>query len=101
MDISINGYRSSPDSQRLNEATHGEALAANNGLYISMADGFQSHNSKTQSITGDLIFKIVCDDHTFVLSYKYYLFVSFVLSLRKNYRAVSVSVFLLCFSFVS
>jgi hypothetical protein len=78
MDISMNGYRSSPDSQRLNEATHGEALAANNGLYISMADGFQSHDSKTQSITGDLIFKIVCDDHTFVLSFKYYLFVSFV-----------------------
>ena len=52
MDISINAYRSSPDAQRLNGATHGEALAESNGLYISMADGFQSHNSKTQSITG-------------------------------------------------
>ena len=53
MDISLNDYRSSPDAERLNVATQGEALAEMNGLYISMADGFQSHNSKTQSITGN------------------------------------------------
>ncbi len=53
MDLSLNGYRSSPDVERLNDATQGEALAEMNGLYISMADGFQSHNSKTQSITGN------------------------------------------------
>ena len=52
-DISLNAYRESPDAARLNEATNGEALAVDNGLYISMADGFQTHNSKTQSITGD------------------------------------------------
>jgi hypothetical protein len=52
MDITLNAYRSSPDAYRLGEATCGEALTECNGLYISMADGFQSHNSKTQSITG-------------------------------------------------
>jgi hypothetical protein len=52
LDITLNAYRSSPDAERLNEATYGEALAEQNGLYISMADGFQSHESKTQSITG-------------------------------------------------
>ena len=53
MDISLNAYRSSPDAERLDRATFGEALAPDNGLYISMADGFQSHKSKTQSITGN------------------------------------------------
>ena len=53
MDHSMNEYRCSKDAQRLNAATRGEALAHMNGLYISMADGFQSHNSKTQSITGN------------------------------------------------
>ena len=43
MDLSLNGYRSSPDAIRLNAASRGEALAETNGLYISMADGFQSH----------------------------------------------------------
>jgi hypothetical protein len=52
VDISLNAYRSSPDAKRLDRATFGEALAPENGLYISMADGFQSHKSKTQSITG-------------------------------------------------
>jgi len=52
LDITRNGYRSTPDAERLDNATDGEALAENNGLYISMADGFQSHDSKTQSITG-------------------------------------------------
>ena len=52
VDISINAYRSSPDAQRLNKSTFEEALTQANGLYISMADGFQSHQSKTQSITG-------------------------------------------------
>jgi len=51
MDITINAYRSSPDAHMLDQATYGEAVAERNGLYISMADGFQSHNSKTQSIT--------------------------------------------------
>ena len=54
IDITLNAYRSSPDAYRLGEATYGEALAEGNGLYISMADGFQSHNSKTQSITGEI-----------------------------------------------
>ena len=53
LDVSLNAYRSSPDAKRLDKATGGEALAAHNGLYVSMADGFQSHNSKTQSITGN------------------------------------------------
>jgi hypothetical protein len=52
MDISLNAYRSSPDATRLNVATGNQALAAENGLYISMADGFQSHLSSTKSITG-------------------------------------------------
>ena len=52
MDVTINAFQSSHDGKRLNDATFGEALAADNGLYISMADGFQSHDSKTQSITG-------------------------------------------------
>ena len=52
MDISLNAYRSSPDAVRLNAATRNQALASENGLYISMADGFQSHISSTQSITG-------------------------------------------------
>ena len=52
MDISLNAYRSSPDATRLNAATGNQALAAENGLYISMADGFQSHLSSTKSITG-------------------------------------------------
>jgi hypothetical protein len=54
VDITMNAFRSSPDGERLNEATFGAALAQDNGLYISMADGFQSHDSKTQSITGKL-----------------------------------------------
>ncbi len=53
VDITINAFRSSPDGNRLNDATFGEALAIDNELYISMADGFQSHDSKTQSITGN------------------------------------------------
>lgn len=52
LDISMNAYRKSPDAARLQQATNGEALAADNGLYISMADGFQTHDSKTQSVTG-------------------------------------------------
>ena len=52
VDITMNAFRSSPDGKRMNDATFGEALAIDNGLYISMADGFQSHDSKTQSITG-------------------------------------------------
>ena len=56
IDLSMNDYRCSPDAQRLNDATEGEALAEMNGLYISMADGFQSHKSKTQSITGIFLF---------------------------------------------
>jgi hypothetical protein len=52
MNITINAYRSSPDAHRLDQATYGEVISERNGLYISMADGFQSHNSKTQSITG-------------------------------------------------
>ncbi len=51
LDITLNAYRSSPDAHRLDQAAYGEAVAERNGLYISMADGFQSHNSKTQSIT--------------------------------------------------
>ena len=51
VDISINAYRSSPDADRLDRAAVGEELAPSNGLYISMADGFQSHKSKTRSIT--------------------------------------------------
>ena len=51
MGLSMNQYRSSKYAQRLNDATQGEALGEFNGLYISMADGFQSHKSKTQSIT--------------------------------------------------
>ena len=51
-DISLNAYRSSRDAARLNKATNHQALADGNGLYISMADGFQSHLSKTQSVTG-------------------------------------------------
>jgi hypothetical protein len=54
-DISLNAYRSSPDVKRLDRATSDEALAIGNGLYISMADGFQSHKSKTHSITGKMI----------------------------------------------
>jgi hypothetical protein len=54
IDLSMNDYRFSKDAQRLNAATRGEALADMNGLYISMADGFQSHNFKTQSITGNV-----------------------------------------------
>jgi len=52
-DISLHAYRESPDAARLNEATHGEALAVDNNLYIATADGFQMYNSKTQSVTGD------------------------------------------------
>ncbi len=48
LDITINAFRSSLDGKRVNEATFGEALAIDNGHYISMADGFQSHDSKTQ-----------------------------------------------------
>jgi hypothetical protein len=52
IDISLNSFRSSPDAERLNLATGNQALAEENGLYVSMADGFQSHLSSTQSITG-------------------------------------------------
>jgi hypothetical protein len=52
MDMSLNAYRISPDAERLNAATGNQALASENGLYISMADGFQSHISSTHSITG-------------------------------------------------
>ena len=58
LDISLNAYRKSPDAVRLQEATNGEALAVDNGLYISMADGFQTHESKTQSVTGDCLLLI-------------------------------------------
>jgi hypothetical protein len=51
LDITLNVYRSSPDARMLDQATYGEAVAERNGLYISMAAGFQSHNSKTQFIT--------------------------------------------------
>ena len=53
MGVSINAYRGSLDASRLQEAINGEALAADNGLYISMADGFQTHDSKTQPVTDD------------------------------------------------
>ena len=53
IDVTLNAYRSSPDATRLNTSTGGEALASHNGLYISMADDFQSHKSKTQSIIGE------------------------------------------------
>jgi hypothetical protein len=51
LDITLPAYRSSPDAHILDQATYGKAIAERNGLYISMADGFQSHNSKTRSIT--------------------------------------------------
>ena len=51
MDITRIAYRSSPDAHELDQATYGEVVAERNKLYISMADGFQSHNSKAQSIT--------------------------------------------------
>jgi hypothetical protein len=37
---------------QLNTTTNDEALADLNGLYFSMADDFQSHDSVTKSITG-------------------------------------------------
>ena len=52
MDISLNSYRSSPSARGLNEVTNNPAFVNENGLYISMADGFQSHLSSTKSITG-------------------------------------------------
>ena len=70
LDCSINAYRSSPEAERLDKATSGEALLENNGLYISMADGFQSHDSKTQSITGDILTplsKLMCDQYIKIL----------------------------------
>ena len=45
--------RGSPNAARLQEATNTEALAADNGLYISMAEGFQTHDSKKKSVTCD------------------------------------------------
>ncbi len=44
----MNDYECFLDTQRLNDATEGEALAKMNGLYIYMADGFKSHKLKTQ-----------------------------------------------------
>jgi hypothetical protein len=40
LDISMNAYRGSPYATRLQEATNGEGFAADNGLDISIADGF-------------------------------------------------------------
>ena len=65
LDVSLNAYRSSPDAKRLDKATGGEALAAHNGLYVSMADGFQSHNSKTQSITGIITLAVLIANRSY------------------------------------
>ncbi len=51
----MNAYRRNLDAARLQEAINGEALVADNGLYISMADGFQTHDFKTQSVTSDCL----------------------------------------------
>jgi hypothetical protein len=59
LDVTINAYRSSLDAKRLDSATFGDTLAPENGLYISMVDGFQSHNSSTQSITGKITICII------------------------------------------
>ena len=56
IDITKNEYRSSPDAKRLGKSTDGKALAENSGLHISMANGFQSHNSKTCFIKGKHLF---------------------------------------------
>jgi hypothetical protein len=55
LNISMNAYRRNLDAARLQEAINGEALVADNGLYISMADGFQTHDFKTQSVTSDCL----------------------------------------------
>jgi hypothetical protein len=47
LDDTLNAYRNSPDAERLDRATFGKALTPENGLYISMANGFQSHKSST------------------------------------------------------
>jgi hypothetical protein len=67
IDLSMNDYKCSPNAQRLNDATEGQALAEMNELYIYMAGGFQSPKSKTKSITCTI----------YILNSKLYCIISF------------------------